>query len=122
MEDEWVAERALDELPQRHRVHGSAQDGQQQVFDRLAVQRLQLDARRAVVLPQDDHRIRAWLPGPAGAEHAGQDRRCARLRQLVDERGRSVVEQVGVVDEEEQRSLPGVIEELVHVTAQLVSV
>ena len=41
---------------------------------------------------------------------------------LMDQGGRAVVEKMRVVDEDEQRSLPGVVEEFVHVAAELIGV
>ena len=42
--------------------------------------------------------------------------------ELMDKRGRAVVEKMRVVDEDQQGSLPGVVEKLVHVAAQLIGV
>ena len=40
----------------------------------------------------------------------------------MDQGGRAVVEEVRVVDVDEQRSRPGIVEQLVHVTTELIGV
>ena len=62
------------------------------------------------------------MAGPAGRQYAGEDRGRPGLRELVDQGGRAVVEQMRIVDEHEERPLPGVVEQLVHVATQLVCV
>ena len=120
VEEEGIAQRALGELAERHGVDRAAQDGDEEVLDGLIVERVQLDPRRAVVLPQDHHGIDAGHAGPSGGQHAGEHGGRTGLAELMDQRGGTVVEQMGVVDDHEQRPPPGVVQELVRVTPQLV--
>ena len=64
----------------------------------------------------------AGTPARAGDSDAGDHGGRARLHELMDEGGRTVVEKVRVVDEDEQGPLAGVVEELMHVAAELIGV
>ena len=120
VEEEGIAQRALGELSERHGVDRASQDGDEEVLDGLVVERVHFDPRRAVVLPEHDHGIGARHAGPSGGQHAGEHGGRTVLRKLVDQRGGAVVEQMRVVDEDEQRPPPGVVQELVRVTPQLI--
>ena len=101
-----------DDLASGRRVDRATQHGQQQFVDRPFAERPQLDPLGRVVLPQQDHGIGSRPDGPPGGSYAGQDGCRAGLRELVDQHGRAVVEQVGVIDENQERTTAGLVEQL----------
>ena len=80
------------------RVDRSAQHGDEQGGGGVGVEAGHLDALGQPVLPQGDHGVGSRVTGPHGREHGGR----ARHGDLVHERGGRIVEQVGVVDEQQQ--------------------
>jgi hypothetical protein len=117
-QEERVAQRALhDEAPGRG-VDRATEDGQQHLLDRLLAERPELDPPGRVVLPQHDHGVGRRPEGPPGGPHAGQDRGRTGLGQLVHQHGGPVVEQVGVVDEDQDGAPAGLVEQFARVLAQ----
>jgi hypothetical protein len=103
-EDELAQEQRVafghaDELVPCHRVDLAVQGAVEQPVHRLAAQRRHGHPPGQAVLPQRDDRVGGGL----AAAHGGHDRRQRAGHELVDERGRGVVEQVRVVDPEQQR-------------------
>ena len=122
MEEEGVAERALCELPEGHGVDGSTEHGEEKILHRRSVQWTELDPGGAVVLPEHDHGVGAGLGAERRREHAGEHGGRASDHDLMDQGGRAVVEEVRVIDEEQQWPRPGIVEELVHIAAELIGV
>ncbi len=122
VQEEGIAKRPLRYLSQRHGVDRASEHGDQKVFDRQPVERAEFDPRRAMVLPQHDHGLPAARAGAPRWQDAGDHGGGARLHELMDEGRRTVVEEVCIVDEDEQRPPTGIVEKLVHVAAELISV
>jgi len=84
----------------RHRggLEGAAQSGGEELSHGVGGQALEVDPLGQALLPEGDYGIGSGLAGAQGGKHEGG----ARLGELVRQRGRGVVEKVGVVDEEDQ--------------------
>jgi hypothetical protein len=112
-----IAATTIDELTHRRRVHRAAQHRDQQLLDRPSIKHTHLDAISQRVLPQRHHRIRGALTGPDGGQH----RRRPSQRQLVKQGGRPVVQQMGVIDEHQQRTAARPVDHGPAVTSQQVT-
>ena len=83
------------------RVDRSVQHGDEQRGGGVGVEAGHLDALGQTVLPQGDDGVGSRVAGPHGGEHDGR----AGHGDLVHERRGRVVEQVGVVDEQQQAAV-----------------
>ena len=79
------------------------QSRRQQRLDARGVERLEREERAHVVLPQRLQRVRRGLLAPHGHHRA----RLTGVDELMQERGRRVVERVGIVDEEHEAPATG---------------
>ena len=106
-EEEHVALAADGEVRHGGPVDRAAQHRLEELGDRPGVEPDELEPLDDTVLPQGRHRLGRHLAGAEG----GQDEGRVAPGQLVDERGRGVVEQVGVVDHEGEAPALGPFEE-----------
>ena len=99
-----VSPAAPGELAHRRRIHRSPERRGQQLLDRFVIEGTDLDAFGRTVLPQQEDGVRQHLAGAHRGEHG------SRLGQghLVHEDGRSLVKQMGVVNEDQERTPPGI--------------
>ena len=113
-QDHRIALATIGELPHRRRVHGLPESRDEQLFDSGVVEDLHLDALGGAVLPQSHDCIRRRL----ARAHRGEHRRGAGHGELVEQGRRAVVEQVGVVHENDEGPVPGFFDDGPRVTAQ----
>jgi hypothetical protein len=88
-------------------IHRAVQRCLEKFLDAPGVEPDQLKPLGEVVLPQRRDRLGRRFAGPDGH----QDEGALHRRQLVDERRRGVVEEMGVVDEEHETAVPGAFDE-----------
>jgi hypothetical protein len=108
-QEQRVAFGHVNELVARDRVDLAVQGAIQQPLHRLAAQRLHGHPPGQAVLPQRHDRVGGGL----AAAHGGHHHRQRAGHELVDQRGRGVVEQVRVVHAQHQPLRPGAPGELV---------
>ena len=123
-----VVEAAHDELPEeqgvslaadgqadrRRRVHRATQDRAEQILDDRGAQTGQLETLGQTVLPEADDRVGGRLTAP----DRGQEKGVVALHHLVDQRGRGVVEEVGVVHQQHETPALGPLHERAGQPAQ----
>ena len=92
--DEWIAVGAPDDRLLDLGVDRAVKHVRCDLFDGAVIERTDLDSGGEALLPQGNHGIGNGLAAPDRRHHE----RRHRHRQLEDERGGMVVEEVGVVD------------------------
>lgn len=110
---ERVSLAALADPPQRPLLHRPAERRLHELLDGRVVQRFELHAQRARVLPERHDGVGARLAGTNG----GDDERAARDRQVQHERGGHRVEQLRVVDADDDLAPTGALGERLHAAA-----
>jgi hypothetical protein len=115
-QEQHVALAADREERDRRRIDLATQHRRQQLVHRRAVQAADVDPVGQLVLPERGHRVGHVLAGP----HGGQHEDLAPDHRLVDQGGRRVVEQVGVVDQQQQTFPVAGLLHGTHVAAQQV--
>ena len=85
VQEEGIATRPLRYLSQRHGVDRASEDGEQQVLDRLPVERdpVSITSRAIVHLHQHDHGIPGGRAGAPRRQDAGDHRGSGRLHDLL---------------------------------------
>ncbi len=117
-QDHRIALAPFGELPHRGRVNRRAQHRDEQPVDGRVLEKLHLEALRRTVLPQRHDGVRRRLT----REHRGHHRRRTGPGELVKQRRRSVVEEVGVVHEDDERLTLCRLDERPRVTPQQLAV